>query len=71
MGLFKAEKAVDAGKTSHLILFQMRRLEIANYFLESGERMEVCFLPNYSQTLRQWGYLGMVSFKLFLSLKVK
>ena len=61
---------MDAGKTPHLILFQVYRLEIANYFLESGERMEVCFLPNCSQTLRQWGYLGMVSFKLFLSLKV-
>lgn len=48
----------------------MYMLEIADYSLESGERMETCFLQDPSQTLRQQGILGMLPFKLYLSVKV-
>lgn len=45
----------------------MYMLQIANYFLESGERSEACFLQDPSWTLGQLGILGMDSFKLYLS----
>ena len=70
MGLFKAENPGDAGRTSNSIPFQVYMLEVANYSLESGERTEACFLQDPSQTLRQQGILGMLSFKLYLSVKV-
>lgn len=58
----------DAGQMSNMNLFQMYLREIANY-LENGERAEG-FLQDPSHTLRQQGNLGMVSFKLYLSVKV-